>query len=300
MAHLAVLVHEHARFDSPNYVLYEVAKLWQEQGHTVVPLQGIARYVPADLLFIHVDLTIVPPDYLEFASRYPRVANPGPDISKHRVSTNLVRRHDGYAGPVIVKTNRNYGGKKEAELEAHTSKLRRRVRRVRNLLPWPYRSELPTEDYKIFNSPHDVPWPVWHNPWLVVERFLPERRGELYCLRTWNFLGSGEVNFLRTCPDPVIKASRAGQREPVGPVPDLLRQRREELGLDMGKFDYAIVDGEPVVYDANRTPTIALHTDGRFLPIFQALARGLDSLLERAPRQLPPPAEPSGRYNCPI
>jgi hypothetical protein len=41
----------------------------------------------------------------------------------------------------------------------------------------------------------------------------------------------------------------------VNDIPDDLRRWRRELGFDFGKFDYAIVEGKTVLYDANRTPT---------------------------------------------
>ena len=42
---------------------------------------------------------------------YPTVVNRRvTDISKRRISTNLVGPHDTYSGPVILKTDRNFGG----------------------------------------------------------------------------------------------------------------------------------------------------------------------------------------------
>lgn len=47
---------------------------------------------------------------------------------------------------------------------------------------------------------------VWHNPDLVVERFLPERHDGHYCLRVWMFLGDKETNTLCYSAHPIVKS----------------------------------------------------------------------------------------------
>src|SRR5215813_7657365 len=84
---------------------------WKAMGFTVQVVQGIRPDVHADLVIPHVDLTITPKEYQDFLLAYPKVVNRHVwDISKSRISTNLVGRNDSYSGPVIVKTERNYGG----------------------------------------------------------------------------------------------------------------------------------------------------------------------------------------------
>jgi hypothetical protein len=59
------------------------------------------------------------------------------DISKLAISANLVGRGDAYAGPVIVKTNCNYGGVPERRLKPdppRRSLLRRIVGKASSLL----------------------------------------------------------------------------------------------------------------------------------------------------------------------
>ena len=71
--------------------------------------------MPADLVLLHVNLSVVPDEYLELASRYPIVVNgKAKDIRKSTYSTLRVTRDDPYAGPVIVKSNLNYAGVPEA------------------------------------------------------------------------------------------------------------------------------------------------------------------------------------------
>jgi hypothetical protein len=49
----------------------------------VFNLFGVKNFVPADLVFVHVDLSCVPQAYQDFAGRYPRQINMGAvDINK--------------------------------------------------------------------------------------------------------------------------------------------------------------------------------------------------------------------------
>jgi hypothetical protein len=56
---------------------------------------------------------------------------------------------------------------------------------------------------------------------------------------------------------------------------------RRDLGFDFGKFDYAMVDGRPVLFDANRTPTFGDTAREVYAPIAQSLARGIASFIHR-------------------
>ena len=47
----------------------------------------------------------------------------------------------------------------------------------------------------------------------------------------------------------------------------------ENCNFDFGKFDYAVVDGKAVLYDANRTPGIGRFPEERYLPIVQNLGK---------------------------
>src|SRR5688572_30707632 len=103
---IAVLVHKNAtdRTLRP-YVITRLAEYWKKNGHDVVFLTGTSTYVPADLIIAHVDLSVVPENYLEFARRYPIALNSRVrDIRKSTFATNLLRQGDAYDGPVIVKS----------------------------------------------------------------------------------------------------------------------------------------------------------------------------------------------------
>jgi hypothetical protein len=145
----------------------------------------------------------------------------------------------------------------------------------RRHLPWYLRPNL--DDYPILPKPDAVPLPVWFNRDLFVERFQPERREGFYCLRTWVFFGDRESNSLSYSLSPVVKSSRVVRREPIPEVPDELRATRTRLGFDFGKFDYAVVDGRPVLYDVNRTPSTGWDMTPLLKERFSALAEGTNS-----------------------
>jgi len=276
MRHIVILVHRHGAFDNSGYFLYELAKLWEAGGIKVTVQRGPGATHDADLAISHVDLTVVPPDHASYLRQYRRALNGEViDISKRRISSAILRRGEKYDGPVIVKTNCNSGGLREAWLLKHKSLPRRIAAKLRNRLPWTMRAQLPTHSYPIFPNAAAVPRAVWLNPDLVVERFLCEQRDGFYCLRTWVFLGDRETNSLSYSPSPIIKGANVVRREAVDEVPAELRKIRAEMGFDYGKFDYGIVDGRVVLYDANRTPTLGRFKREEILPRLEFLAEGI-------------------------
>lgn len=125
---IAVLFQHHDRPSGVSgYIVDHLARLWRADGHEVTYLFGTGGFVPADIVLVHVDLSVVPASYLEFASRYPLVLNGRiRDIRKSVVSSNLVGPGDAWSGPVIAKSDLNCGGWTEDVLEAGW--LRRHVR----------------------------------------------------------------------------------------------------------------------------------------------------------------------------
>jgi hypothetical protein len=87
-----------------------------------------------------------------------------------------------------------------------------------------------------------------------VEKYLPEIVDGLYALRTWFFLGSADYVSVKYTNEPIVKGRNAVKRDRLDEVPEELRRLREEFGFDYGKFDFGMVDGKAVLYDANRTP----------------------------------------------
>lgn len=270
-ARIVILVHRHGSFTEPLYFLHEIAEVWKEKGIEIVVHRGPQRPVDADLIINHVDLTVVPPDHLAYLRQYPKALNlAAVDISKRMISRNLVLPGDGFAGPVLVKADRNCSGWREAELAQ------------KGHLPPHFLTVVP--DYRIFSSSAEVPENVWRSREVVVEKFLVERIGEFYGLRTWVFLGDQETNSLSYATEPIVKQRGVVRREPVDEVPKALREIRVELGFDFGKFDYGIVDGEVILYDANRTPGLGTFPKEQYMPRIRTYADGIWSFLPEQAR----------------
>jgi hypothetical protein len=283
MRHIVILSHPSDQFADRGYTMGGIAEQWRKDGLKVTVVNDLGKPVDADLAILHVDLTVVPDEYLEYMRRYPLAINSTvKDISKRRVSSNLVTRGDGYDGAVMIKTNLNCGGAAEGELAKSAFFLSKYTRAIRRRLHWTMRAELDMWEYPIFDSVRKVPWAVWHNPSLVVEKFLPERREGFYCMRTWLFLGDAEANFLLYANQPIIKSRVAVRIETTTEIPDEIRAMRRKLGFDFGKFDYGIVDGRVVLYDANRTPTSS--PSPTMVARATLLSAGIDSFFGPAPR----------------
>ena len=277
-ARIIILLHEADDYDGNSYLIRILGEIWRKQGHEIMAHRGPSLPPRGDLAVLHINLTKIPEDYLHCARNYSRVLNLAvTDISKKAIARHRVRRGDGYGGPVMLKANLNYGGAPEARLARRGPFHRRLIKRLRGKLPWYLRAEL--KDYPVFSSPREIPAGAWLNPDLVVERFLPERENGLYCLRTYMFLGKAETNSVSFSHEPQVKSTNLVGRRNVEEVPEELRTLRRELGFDFGKFDYVLVDGKVVLYDANRTPTMGGISPDLIRARMEILARGLDDLL---------------------
>ncbi len=203
---------------------------------------------------MHVDTTVVADEYLGLGKRYPVTINGQvKDILKTSISRYLLKRGDSYPGPVIVKTNANYGGVNEfiiANESGQTAYPDPDVER-----PWRKREIMDSLHYPIFERMSDVPAGVWKNDRLVVEKFLPERldNGEYRC-RTYYFFGEQEFAAWMSSPRPVIKSSVSTAVGLLDEIPPSLSAIRKASGFNYGKFDYTEIDGEVHVYDMNKTP----------------------------------------------
>ena len=258
---IALLFHERqprGRRRSP-YTIYPLASCWEEEGHRVVFVFGAGRFVPADLAILHVDLSVVPDEYLALARRYPIALNGRVrDIRKSAFSRNILRPGDPYGGRVIVKADLNYAGVPERILAGNSrsaasrllAKVARRFRPERTAREVRYAAP---EDYRIYKSPADVPRACFEDDTLVVEKFLPEIEDGLYCVRNLQFLGDRMTCVRIASPHPIVKSSNKVRREVVAPHPEIVA-RREDLGFDYGKFDYVIHEGQPILLDINKTP----------------------------------------------
>ena len=246
---------------------------WRGSGHRVTVVRGLDRNVRGDVAIQHVDCSVVPPDYAELAAGFPVVVNGLPrDIRKRTISRQLVRPGDGWTGPVIIKSDLNFGGIPE---NMHNQAAAAHQR------PLPHREAPTFNDYPILRSAADVPESSWSRPHCVVERFVPERDERGFWLRTWVFFGDRERCNRHCSRSPIVKAGNAFYREPAA-VPDEIREERRRLGFDYGKFDFVVVGNHPILIDANRTPGGSPTLTDEMARGAAALAGGIDVFLERA------------------
>ena len=110
------------------------------------------------------------------------------DISKRRVSVLRITPEDRRDGPVIIKTNLNHSGITETRGVPVDQREGNRKRKAH--ISWRSARRLPHRRHPVLDSIARMPRWVWEDDSLVVERFLPERDGDLYCLRGWMFFGS--------------------------------------------------------------------------------------------------------------
>lgn len=263
-AKIAVVVHrDDSGFDSARYLLKLLMALWQERGVTIEIVRDVDRPISADLVIPHLNLTVVPPDYVEFMSGHPRVVNRHLiDISKSRISSNILGPDDSYDGPVIVKTDRNYGGLPEARTLGDGA------------------TTLDPQNYPIYDSPADVPADMFSDEHLVVEKFVPEVDETGYHLRNWTFFGDRGINKVVRSKERIVKARNIIDREEV-PVPDELRSTRADLRVDFAKLDYVINDGKAVLLDVNRTPTYRGPTPSESVKkLVGVMADGIEGLVD--------------------
>lgn len=264
--HIAVLFHEGDRYRNPaEYIVHHLAGFWREDGHTVSYLFGTRRFQRADLVLVHVNLSVVPSEYLDFAARYPIVLNGKiRDIRKSSFSTNRVGPGDSWDGPVIVKSDLNYAGVPERFLEM--TALEHRWRPVRKVRPWLNRllgrtpPFLKARDYRVFDRLNDVPAHWFSNPNVIVEKFRPEIENGLYHPRVYQFLGDRWTCTRMGTSNKVVKAEPNAKTESVEPAPEVVAWRHR-LGLDYGKLDYVINNGEVVLLDVNKTTGASRYMD---------------------------------------
>jgi len=269
---IAIITDVNDRFHSLRYLAQLMIPEWEKMGLRVVTVNPGSPFEPADLAILHPDISTDSPEILSLAEKYELVVNGAVhDIRKTHISDHLVSRGDSYEGPVIVKTNGNAGGRHDFKATVMKSKILRRfdspvlerlawpvIGKVDQLRPWADRTALSASQYRIFTDAGKVPRKVWSNPHFVVEKFLSERVGSLYSCRHWLFFGKEEVGRRSLSTSPVVKGG--AQIEPLDEaVPPTIRDLRRKLGFDYGKFDYGIVDGEAILYDANRTPGLSRH-----------------------------------------
>jgi hypothetical protein len=279
-------MHEHQPRESGLFLIHALREVWQNQGLQISYLYGTKEHSEADLLIPHINLTRTPPEYIEYIRSYPKVVNRDiVDISKRRISTNLLTENEIREGPVIVKTDNNYGGRPEYRLARRRHPFLARIwRRAVPIAEYAFGQRLAWRSmlrkYPVYKNLIEVPSGVFKNPALIVERFLPEKEESHYFMRHYLCLGDHTRSVRVVGSTPFLKRSECVLVDEGLPVPDQVLSLRNQLSLDYGKIDYVIHDSQVVILDVNRTPG-APHSPEATACAVNDLADGIWSLLQR-------------------
>jgi hypothetical protein len=247
---LAILHSRSTPPGAPHHIVSEIAAHLEKRGIRIVQLYGPDRFEPADAVFMHVDLSVVPQRYLDLAARYPLQINArARDIRKSVSADGLVGRDSRYDGPVIVKSDLNYGGVPEYKERALPQRIASRVRKIVD--PRAASTLLTKHDYRIYPSLAEVPMAAFRGD-NVVQKLVTEQAGGKNVLREYYFLGDLHYQSIEQSAATIITEDEHQGCEPFAP-PARLISLRERLSLDYGKIDFVMADGEPFVFDVNKT-----------------------------------------------
>ena len=72
---LAILTHWTDAFEQRRYLIKLMMENWQAKGWTIIVRHDRQAFVPADVAFVHTDLSVIPQSVSALAARYPRVIN---------------------------------------------------------------------------------------------------------------------------------------------------------------------------------------------------------------------------------
>jgi hypothetical protein len=280
---IAIHTHPLAPFQPIKYMVRELIPHWHAMGIATAIVPAAVAVKSAHLAMNHVDSTRPLADFTSLGSHYPRLLNSEVgSIEKRVISQHLVTRGDGYDGPVVVKTNGNFGGQLDYQLERAQHPVRSLSRAVRDRLPWMFNTQIAGKKYRIFESARDVPAAVWWNDDFVVERLLCERDGDLFVLRSWFFFGDQNMVLVNHSTQPIVHRSTVVSRTVYETPPREMLEMRARLGFDFGKFDFTIVNGVAHLLDANKTPTVGNLSEWPwFADRMQKLSLGIEGFLNR-------------------
>lgn len=258
---IAILLHESdSKLTLESSLIHPMANIWQEDGHKVFYLYGTKKFLPADLIFVHVDLTVVPDSYLKFARQYSIVINGEvKDIRKSALNNNQLQLDKGWDGPVIVKSDYNCAGVPERFRKGIRGKFEKKLLRILNFLNLnSYHPKFSSSlDYQIFDHIRDVPKTYFYYPNIVIQKFIPEMEDGKYCVRTVSFLGDHMSPKKLIGSHPIVKGETALEADyNIETHPEIIAKMKE-LKFDYGKFDYVVVDGKPILLDINKTVGIS-------------------------------------------
>ena len=285
MKHIVILFHEFHR-QRHKLLIHALSASWSKMGLRVSFIYGTDDRPEAELLIPQIDLTHTPDEYVDYCNSYHNVINRYvTDISKRRISSNLLWGDEEYHGPVIVKTDNNAAGVPDYRMsKIHNNIFRRVAHKVlpvaEHLLGRQMAWRKTLIPYRIYNNLSEVPAGVFKNCELVIERFLPEKEGKRYFMRHYLCLGD-QVRSVRVSGlSPFLKRSTCELVDEGLVPPDEVVALRRHLGLDYGKIDYVMNEGQVVILDVNRTPGLPGTPAATALTV-NDLADGIWSLLDK-------------------
>ena len=239
------------------YTIHHIAELWKKSGLNVVYVYGIEKHIPADLIIVHIDFSIVPQEYLDYAANYPIALNGKlKNICKSDFSKGLLQPGSDWDGGVIVKSNFNHGGIQELIYsntlrKPHVDLYFRIISKMNRILGRDPLFSNPY-DYKVFDNIKMVPKKWFRSPKAIIEKFVPETENNLYHIRMFQILGDHWICERLASPNPIVKGGNCIKVEVVEPEEEVF-QWCKELNLDYGKLDYVVKDNKPILLDINKT-----------------------------------------------
>ncbi|MGE3075575.1 MAG: hypothetical protein AB7N24_17815 [Dehalococcoidia bacterium] len=271
----------HPRLLESDYVLRHVADYWKPRGVRFELTTDPKVAPPGGVAWQHLDVTTVDAPYRALLARYPKTINGRAiSIAKRGSVTHLVERDDPWSGPVVIKTDRNFGGRGEDWV--HRSRFLRHpwVHSALDRLPPRISGRMNPAAYPVLQSRSEVPKWVWQDSRFVVQRFLAERSDGAYAIRRWFFFGGKSFAYRALASSPIVMGDGHCEWTQLEEVPTELTQLRRRMGLDFGKIDYAEVNGELVVYDVNSAVSADEQRDRRLqMRVVEALVPGLETFL---------------------
>jgi hypothetical protein len=137
-------------------------------------------------------------------------------------------------------------------------------------------------EYVVYESIRAVPSPIWDDPRMIVERFLPGSTHLPIVKHRFNFFYEVELNH-RVAYNSVLCDPETMVRLDVVPdVPAAIRNLRADLHLDYGAIDYFMVGGEAIPIDANKTMTETASWVANVPAVARHMAELTDRLVEFA------------------
>lgn len=248
-----------------------ILKELRQRGHRVKIAKVSDKIPSGDIGILHCDCSIIPPEYANVSKYFPYTINGSVlDITKRAVSQASLVQSDRWDGPVIMKTNYNAYGVPEF-------KHNRQAAKKGHVAPHVLGARI--KNYQIFENMSQVPPETWKDLDFTLERFIPEVEDDGYAVRTWTFWGDQERCRRHVSTDKFVKGKNLLRSEN-SDVPKQLRETRRKLGFDYGKFDFVVHEGEPVLFDANKTPGNSPKIIKKVMLDIGRMADGFESFLK--------------------